>query len=109
MTNDEYVGRYFLHCTDIPGDHLKNTEEMIIRSLKFRKKQEVLGAYKLKIDILESNTCIKIPFLFRCTVKGFRRKFEDQRFIVLTQQRCRWQETSRIRCQEAHQRCQQHG
>lgn len=43
LTSDEYVGRFFLHCTDIPGDHLKNTEEMIIRSLKFRKKQEVLG------------------------------------------------------------------
>ena len=55
LTSDEYVGRFFLHCTDIPGDHLKNTEEMIIRSLKFRKKQEVLGdglyIFKQKISI----------------------------------------------------------
>ena len=53
LTNDEYVGRYFLHCTDIPGDHLKNTEEMIIRSLKFRKKQEVLGDVETKSIIVK--------------------------------------------------------
>ena len=32
-----------MHCTDIPGDHLKNTEEMIIRSFKFRKEKNVHG------------------------------------------------------------------
>ena len=53
LTSDEYVGRFFLHCTDIPGDHLKNTEEMIIRSLKFRKKQEVLGDVEKKSIIVK--------------------------------------------------------
>lgn len=41
MNDNEYISRYFLHCTDIPGDHIKNTEDMIIRSLKFRKEKEV--------------------------------------------------------------------
>ena len=43
LTDDEYISRFFLHCTDIPGDHLKNTEEMIIRALKWRKEKEILG------------------------------------------------------------------
>jgi len=42
LTDDEYISRFFLHCTDIPGDHLKNTEEMIIRALKWRKEKEIL-------------------------------------------------------------------
>jgi len=41
MNQDDYVARFFLHCTDIPGDHIKNTEEMIIRSFKFRKEKGV--------------------------------------------------------------------
>ena len=45
LTDDEYISRFFLHCTDIPGDHLKNTEEMIIRALKWRKEKEILGKY----------------------------------------------------------------
>ena len=43
LNDDKYLSRFFLHCTDIPGDHLKNTEEMIIRALKWRKEKEILG------------------------------------------------------------------
>ena len=45
MSDDEYLSRFFLHCTDIPGDNLKNTEEMIIRSLRFRKENGVRGNF----------------------------------------------------------------
>ena len=42
INDDKYISRFFLHCTNIPGDHMKNTEEMIIRVLKWRKENKLL-------------------------------------------------------------------
>jgi len=50
MNQDDYVARFFLHCTDIPGDHLKNTEDMILRSFKFRKEKAVRSIQSADLD-----------------------------------------------------------
>lgn len=50
LAQDDYVSRFFMHCTEIPGDHMKNTEEMIYRSLKFRKEKSVLGIRSSDLD-----------------------------------------------------------
>ena len=42
LNDDKYISRFFLHCTNIPGDHFKHTEEMIIRVLKWRKENKIL-------------------------------------------------------------------
>ena len=41
LEEDDYVGRFFKHCTTVPGDHLKNTEAMIHRTFKWRKANKV--------------------------------------------------------------------
>ena len=56
LNDDKYLSRFFLHCTDIPGDHLKNTEEMIIRALKWRKENKILD---IKSNDLEDSLKIK--------------------------------------------------
>ena len=40
---DDYVSRFFMHTTDIPGDHMKNTLDMIVRSFKYRLERNVRG------------------------------------------------------------------
>jgi len=50
MKQDDYVARFFMHCTDIPGDHIKNTQEMIIRSFKFRHEKEVRRITSADLD-----------------------------------------------------------
>ena len=75
LTDDEYISRFFLHCTDIPGDHLKNTEEMIIRALKWRKEKEILGKYLsryISTYIIRVITCFSHIFmrLVRMTLIG---------------------------------------
>jgi len=50
MNQDDYVARFFLHCTDVPGNHINNTEEMIIRSFKFRKEKEVRTITSADLD-----------------------------------------------------------
>jgi len=50
MNQDDYVARFFLHCTDIPGDHMKNTEDMILRSFKFRKEKAVRSILSADLD-----------------------------------------------------------
>jgi len=50
MNQDSYVARFFLHCTDIPGDHMMNTENMILRSFKFRKEKEVHSLTSANLD-----------------------------------------------------------
>ena len=43
LKEDDYVSRFFRHCADIPGDHLKNTMDMILRSFQWRKNKNVGG------------------------------------------------------------------
>lgn len=50
MNDDSYVARFFLHCTDIPGDQMKNTEDMIIRSFKFRQEKAVRSITSADLD-----------------------------------------------------------
>lgn len=42
LNDDKYISRFFLQCTNIPGDHFKHTEEMIIRVLKWKKENKIL-------------------------------------------------------------------
>lgn len=41
MKQDDYVSRFFMHCTDMPNDHIKNTVEMVIRSFKYRLERNI--------------------------------------------------------------------
>ena len=50
MNDDSYISRFFLHCSDIPGDQMKNTEEMIIRSFKFRQEKAVRSVTSADLD-----------------------------------------------------------
>ena len=46
LNDNDYVSRFFMHCTDIPGDHIKNTMDMIVRSFKYRLERQVRGKCK---------------------------------------------------------------
>jgi hypothetical protein len=46
MNEDNYVSRFFMHVTDIPGDQMKNCEDMVIRALKYRLEKRVYGMSK---------------------------------------------------------------
>jgi len=50
MNDDSYISRFFLHCSDIPGDQMKNTEDMIIRSFKFRQEKAVRSVTSADLD-----------------------------------------------------------
>ena len=46
MEQDDYVSRFFMHCTDMPNDHIKNTVEMVIRSFKYRLERNIRGKFQ---------------------------------------------------------------
>ena len=53
LNDNDYVSRFFMHCTDIPGDHIKNTMDMIVRSFKYRLERQVRGKCKSYLNSLE--------------------------------------------------------
>ena len=50
LVEDDYVSRFFMHCTDMPTsatkDHVKNTVDMVVRSFKYRLERNIRGKFQ---------------------------------------------------------------
>ena len=50
LVEDDYVGRFFMHCTDMPTsatkDHIQNTVDMVVRSFKYRLERNIRGKFQ---------------------------------------------------------------
>ena len=45
MTDDNYLGRFFKHVYDEPGDQIELSTNMIVNSLQWRKSMDVKGIH----------------------------------------------------------------